>query len=70
MGWDFSLLEWGNNGYIEKNVLDLTKCTSLLPQQWKINKMYDYDVHEAVYLKYKMHGPWVRGESPRAGQIL
>lgn len=33
------------------------RISSLLPQQWEINLMHNYEVNEALYLNFKSIGP-------------
>lgn len=29
--------------------------------------MHDYDVHEAFYLEFEIHDPWIKGSGQMAG---
>lgn len=54
-----SSLRAGIYGHLVKMYWILEKSSSLLPKDWKIKRMHDYDVHKAFYLNCKIHGVWV-----------
>lgn len=57
LGWQYS-----------KNVLGkYMTIFSLLLNTFHENQIYDYDVLETLFIKYEIHGPWVRSSGTRVG---
>lgn len=50
---------WPKLSYNE-NVLDFRNFSSLIQHIFEKNKMHGYKVHEALYQKCEIHGPWIR----------
>ena len=61
-------LGWGQYGHKVKMhyILEILLYTHACLRK---DKMHSYDAHEALYLNFEIHGPWVRGSGPWVGPI-